>query len=32
MEGGHSKEGGKTVQWNANGLEEIIVVQKVLLA
>jgi hypothetical protein len=31
MEGGSSEEGGKTVQRNVNGLEEIIVVQKVLL-
>jgi hypothetical protein len=32
MKGGRSEEGGKTVQWNVNGPEEIIVVQKVLLA
>jgi hypothetical protein len=32
MEGRRSKEGGKTVQRNVNGPEEIIVVQKVLLA
>jgi hypothetical protein len=32
MEGVRSKEGGKTVQRNVNIPEEIIVVQKVLLA
>jgi hypothetical protein len=32
MEGGCSKEGAKTVKRNVNGPEEIIVVQKVLLA
>jgi hypothetical protein len=32
MEGGRTEEGGKTIQQNVNGPEEIIVVQKVLLA